>query len=154
MRCRGTAGLVGLIAVAATAAPPLQAEPPPDRDGGVDSYPIGQGRYITAGDTGSIYFRTPAGQACGIGPSGGLLGCDAVPYNAPEGTNETVVNDGEPARYRHSDTRVFTRDVDALPEGHRLVNAGARCAVGFQGTVHCETGEHGFVIASTYGVLW
>jgi hypothetical protein len=58
------------------------------------------------------------------------------------------------ASYRHSDAPTFTRDVDVLPEGHRLVNGGAACAVGYQSTVHCETGDHGFVQSSLWGLLW
>src|SRR5690348_16358378 len=81
MRWWLTGALVGLVAVAATTVPPARADPPPDRDTGVDTYSLGQGRYTNAGDAGWIYFRTSAGQACGIGPNGGLLGCDAVPYD-------------------------------------------------------------------------
>lgn len=125
----------------------------------VDTYPLGQGNYTTASDPGWVFFRTPASgghfNSCGIGPNGDLAGCDVVPSEAPEGTNETVVTPGEPARYRHSETPTFVRDVDTLPEGHRLQNGGTRCAVGHQGTVNCETarGEHGFVVAH-YGILW
>jgi hypothetical protein len=102
-----------------------------------------------------VYFKTPDGRSCGIGPNGGPVGCDAVPIDAPTGTNQTVVNSWGPAEYRHSDTPSFTRDVDVLPEGHRLENWGASCGVGYQGTVTCKTyGQHGFLISAVYGFLW
>ena len=83
------------------------------------------------------------------------MGCDAVPTDAPPGTNQTVVNSWAPAEYRRSDTASFTREVDVLPEGHRLENWGATCAVGHQGMVHCETyNDHGFVLSTAYGELW
>jgi hypothetical protein len=83
------------------------------------------------------------------------VGCDSVPADAPPGTNQTVVNTWAPAEYRHSDTASFTREVDVLPEGHRLENWGATCAVAHQGTVHCETyNSHGFVLSGAYGELW
>jgi hypothetical protein len=120
----------------------------------VDTYPLGQGNYTVPDDPGWIFFRGPSGGSCGIGPNGDIAGCDSAP-EAPEGMNETVVTPGGPAHYRHSDTTTFVRDVDRLPEGHRLQNGDTRCAVGYQGTVHCETagGEHGFVVAH-YAVLW
>ena len=31
-----------------------------------------------------------------------------------------------------------------LTSGYKLVNGGASCAVGWQGSVGCEAGEHGF----------
>jgi hypothetical protein len=102
-----------------------------------------------------VFFKTPDGRPCGIGPSGGPVGCDAVPGDAPPGTTQTVVNSGAPAEYRHRDTASFTRDVDVLPEGYRLENWGASCGVGHHGTVTCKTsGQHGFTISSVYGVLW
>ncbi len=154
MRVSRIATAVGLVAYLFAAAPVVAAEPPPGADD-IDDYPVAQARYTKPTDFYFVYFKTPDGRSCGIGPNGGLVGCDAVPKDAPAETNETVVNSWGPAEYRHSDTASFTRDVDVLPEGYRLENWGASCGVGHQGTVHCKTyNEHGFVISSVYGVLW
>ena len=67
------------------------------------------------------------------------IGCDNVSSATPKGTNQTVAGRSEAAAQRHSDTLTFTSDVDILPEGHRLQNGQAKCAVGYQGTVHCQT---------------
>ncbi|QRY44066.1 hypothetical protein JVX93_26770 [Mycolicibacterium boenickei] len=129
--------------------PTAAAEPPPGADQ-IDSYPIAEGHYSSPTDFYGVFFRTPDGRHCGIGPNGGPVGCDAVPIDAPAGSNQIFVNSGRPASYRHSDTASFTRDVDVLPEGHRLENWGASCGVGYQGTVTCKTyGEHGFILSST-----
>jgi hypothetical protein len=48
------------------------------------------------------------------------------PDLVPPGANQTVANRSEPGSYRFSDTPTFTRDVDILPEGHRLVNGDAK----------------------------
>ena len=147
---------VGVAAVGVTLSPvpTAAADPPPGLDA-IDDYPVAQGHYTSPTDFYGVFFRTPDGRHCGIGPNGGPVGCDAVPADAPAGMNQTVVISGVPASYRHSDTPSFTRDVDVLPEGHRLENWGASCAVGHQGTVTCTTyGEHGFVLAAGYGVLW
>lgn len=144
----------GLAALVLATAPAAGAEPPPCVED-VESYPIAEGRFTTPDDFYYVFFRTPDGRHCGIGPNGGPVGCDAVPVDAPPGTNQTVVNSGAPAEYRHTDVASFTRDVDVLPEGHRLQNWGAGCAVGHQGAVTCTTyGQHGFTIAAGYGVLW
>jgi hypothetical protein len=140
-------------AIALASAPVALADPaqPPD----IRSYPIAQGNYTTPTDFYQVFFKTPDGRHCGIGPNGGPVGCDAVPLDAPTGMNQTVVNSWGPASYQHSDTPTFTRDVDVLPEGYRLENWGATCAVGPEATVTCETyGQHGFLISSLYGVLW
>lgn len=128
----------------------------PDRDPGVDKYPLGEGNYILESDPGWIHFRTAAGMSCGIGPVGRIVGCDAVPSDAPAGTNQTAIEGNRPAVYRKSDTPTFTRAVDVLPEGHRLTNGATRCAVGAGETVTCETvgGAHGFVVSPSRGVLW
>lgn len=119
-----------------TPAPTAIADPPPD-----DFY--------------AAFFKTPDGRSCGIRPNGGPVGCDAVPYDAGPSVNQTLANSWGPAQYKHSDTPTFTRDVDVLPEGQRLQNWGASCGVGLQGTVTCKTyGPHGFILASTYSVLW
>ncbi|MGV9802628.1 hypothetical protein ACWDTP_31710 [Mycobacterium sp. NPDC003449] len=142
----------GLVTLAT--APTAAAEPPPGADD-IDSYPVAEGHYSSPTDFYGVFFKTPDGRHCGIGPNGGPVGCDAVPTDAPAGTNQIVVNSGVPATYRFSEQQSFTRDVDVLPEGHRLENWGASCGVGHQGTVTCKTyGQHGFVLSSTYGVLW
>lgn len=140
------------LAATPTSVPVAGAQPPPDD---TDAYPPAQGRYTTPNDFYWVYFRTPDGRSCGIGPNGGPVGCDAVAADAPEGVNQTVVNSWGPAEYRHSDEALFTRDVDVLPEGHRLVNWGASCAMGYQGAVTCKTyGQHGFVLSTTYSEFW
>lgn len=129
----------------------------PDRNPGVDKYPLGEGHYVLESDPGWIHFRTAAGTSCGIGPVGRIVGCDAVPSDAPPGTNQTVIEgSNRPAVYRKSDTPTFTRAVDVLPEGHRLTNGATRCAVGPEDTVTCETvgGAHGFAVSRSRGVLW
>ena len=73
--------------------------------------------------------------------------------NVPSGANQTVVDASAPARYVHSDTPTFTRDVDVLREGHRLDNGDATCGMGYQGTVRCVIGEHSFVVSSDFGML-
>lgn len=143
-------------ALALVAAPSAGAQPPPGAND-IDSYPTAQGSFSSSApsDFYWVFFKTPDGRHCGIGPNGGPVGCDAVPADAPAGTNQTVVNSWGPAEYQHSDDATFTRDVDVLPEGQRLENWGASCGVGHQGTVTCKTyGQHGFVLSTTYGVLW
>jgi hypothetical protein len=147
------------VLAAATGAPIATDAP---AESGMDGYPLTRGRYTTAGDAGWIFFKTPTGWGCGIGPNG-VVGCDMVPGGAPtpdntfpgapSGTNQTVASSSEPGRYVHSDTPTFTRDVDTLPPGRRLENGGAACGVGYQGTVGCETGEHGFTVTGLYGSL-
>lgn len=145
---------VGLVACLLASAPAAAADPPPDADD-IDTYPVAQGRFTTPTDFYWVYFRTPDGRSCGIGPNGGPVGCDTVPLDAPAETKQTVVNSWGPAEYRGSNTTTFTRDVDVLPEGHRLENWGASCGVGNQGTVTCRTyDEHGFMISTVHGVLW
>lgn len=145
-----------VAAVALSVAPGAGAQPPPGVDD-IDSYPIAQGHFGSDApeDFYWKFFKTSDGRHCGIGPNGGPVGCDAVPYDAPAGTNQTYVVSYQAAEYRHSEIARFTRDVDVLPEGQRLENWGASCAVGHQGTVTCKTyGQHGFVLSSAYGVLW
>lgn len=148
--------LAGVGVIVAFGAPHAGAEPPPgSHSEDIRDYPLAQGNYSTSTDFYQVYFRTPDGRSCGIGPNGGPVGCDAVPSDAPPGTNQTVVNSWGPAEYRHSDTASFTRDVDVLPEGYRLQNWGASCAVEEGGAVRCETyGDHGFFITGSDGELW
>lgn len=132
---------------------------------GIESYPPGRGRYTTPDDPGWVFFKTdnPNRKACGIGPNGAMAGCDIVPRlnvgsdgaatAAPSGANQTVVDASAPARYTHSDTPTFTRDVDVLDEGHRLDNGAATCGAGYQGTVECVTGDHSFLVSTDFGRL-
>lgn len=147
--------LAGAAVLAVATATAAHADPPPGADA-VDTYPLATGRYSSPNDFYWVFFKTPDGRSCGIGPNGGPIGCDAVPRDAPAGANQTVIEvGGVPAGYRHADTATFTRDVDVLPEGYRLENWGSTCGVGHQGTVTCKGyGSHGFTISSVYGVLW
>ena len=145
--------VVATLALASVAAPAAAVAEPPIGADAIDDYPIAEGNYTT-GEFAQVYFRTPDGRHCGIGPNGGPVGCDAVPVDTP-GFNQTVVMPGTPATYRYSETPTFTRDVDVLPDGHRLENWGASCGVGYQGTVTCHTyGDHGFTLSGLYSVLW
>jgi hypothetical protein len=135
-----------VLAIATGAA--LPDLPPPAN--GLDQWPLARGRFTTPADPGWVYFRTPAEKEgvysffCGIAPGGTLAGCDFVPAGAAEGTNQTIV-DATGARYVHSDTPTFTRDVDALFAGERLENGPAACGSTYQGAVTCRIGEHRFV---------
>ena len=160
--------LAGLGGIAIWAAPAVAALPgddntPPGDD--LDSYPLAAG--LSKGYYGSLtpqtpnfwgywlYFKTPDGRSCGIAPNGGPIGCDAVPSDAPPGTNQTFADATLPAEYRHSDTPIFTRDVPVLPAGQRVQTLGASCAVDYQGAVHCKTeGNHGFILSADHGALW
>ena len=137
-----------------------------------DPYPEAPGHFTSPDDPGWIYFLSPRGYGgqrdgqpvdqfgCGIGPDG-TVGCDVVPNPVqigaepptvvPPGANQTVATPQQPADYRHSDGWEFTRDVDVLPEGHQLRNGDAFCLVGYQGSVSCTTGEHGFTNYSVFG---
>lgn len=149
----------GVLAVAVagltlTATPVAGAQPAPDDD--IRRYPIAQGRYTTPGDFYWVYFATADGRFCGIGPNGGPVGCNAVPPEAPVGADQTVVNPWAPAEYRRSERpSQFTRDVDMLPEGFRVENWGATCAVEPRYAVRCETyAGHGFRLSPDSGELW
>ena len=153
--------LFGMVSAAALlAAAPALADPP-----GPQPWPVADGHYTSTGDPGWIYFLSPQGYGgardgvavaqfgCGIGP-GGTVGCDVVPDPVqigdapatvvPTGANQTIASAQEAGRYVHSDRLTFTRDVDVLPAGHELVNGGASCQVGYQGSVTCQVGDHGF----------
>jgi hypothetical protein len=56
--------------------------------------------------------------------------------------------------YRFSDTPTFTRDVDILPEGRKLVNGDTKCQRGYQYSMSCRTGDHGFIIGAARGMNW
>ncbi|OBB38205.1 hypothetical protein [Mycobacterium sp. 852002-51961_SCH5331710] len=153
---RRGATMTAVLALALSAEAVAAAEPPPGADE-IDGYPVAQGFYRPGPPPNyHVFFRTPDGVFCGIGPNGGPIGCDWVPMDAPPGTNQTFLTSGGPAEYRHSPTPTFTREgVDVLPAGYRLENWGASCGVGHQGTVTCKTyGDHGFTISAVYGELW
>lgn len=126
--------------------------------------------FAPAGFTGPKADAARAAQyGCGIGPDG-TIGCDHVPSDPwqgdgpgcgdrncpppPPGTNQTVAGPQRPAEYVQSDVATFTRDgVGDLPEGHRLANGDAWCAVGYQGSVFCVSGDNGFTLAWWGGLL-
>ena len=148
-------GLGGLAISGATAvaAQGDDAGPPPDD---LNSFPLASGNYMSSGSPyGWVFFTTPDGRSCGMAPNGGGVGCDAVPSDAPPGTNQTFADAAGPAQYRFSDTPIFTRDAPVLPAGQRVQTMGGVCAVDVQGAVHCSTqGNHGFILATITGVLW
>lgn len=103
---------------------------------------------------GTVFFTTPDGRHCAIYWNNGPSGCDAVPIDAPEGTNQVRVGIVEAAHIVAAEEPTFTHpDAQVLPEGHRITLENTTCGVGYQGTVSCEVGEHGFVLAATYSVL-
>ncbi|ABM12107.1 hypothetical protein ACORG1_06630 [Mycobacterium sp. TJFP1] len=148
--------LAGLGAAVIMAAPASAAPPGgDDASGDIDAYPLAEGDYTTPDDYGWVFFTTPDGRACGIGPNGGPVGCDAVAADAPPGVNQTWVMSWGPAEYRYSDTASFTRGVDMLPVGERVESLGGACAVTSPDTVRCETyGNHGFILSADQGVFW
>ena len=153
MNARRAAAAAGMLGLALAAAPTAGAQPPPRDD--IRDHPVATGNYTTPGDFYFVFFKTPDGRSCGIGPNGGPVGCDAVPGDAPPGVNQTIVNSWAPAEYLHSDIATFTRDVDVLPEGYRLENWGATCAVEEHDAVRCETyNNHGFTLSADHGELW
>ncbi|HMZ13407.1 MAG TPA: hypothetical protein PLS04_04655, partial [Mycobacterium sp.] len=92
---------------------------------------------------------------CGTALGHATLAADAVPADAPPGTNQTYASGATAAEYRWSRTSTFTKDVPVLPAGQRLQTLGATCAVDQQGAVHCRTaGNHGFILSADHGVLW
>ncbi|WP_369830957.1 hypothetical protein [Mycobacterium sp. NS-7484] len=151
------AAAVAVSVLALGPAPTAAAWPwaPPPGVEDIDAYPIAEGNYTSPTDFYGLYFQTPDGRFCGILPNRGPVGCDAVPADAPEGMTQTFVEAGGPASYRHSGTKLFTRDVDVLPAGHRLENWGAACGVTHDGTLICKTsGRHGFSLDRDTGFLW
>lgn len=126
--------------------------------------------FAPAGATGPKADSSRSEQyGCGIGPDG-TVGCDHVPGAPwggtgpscgdlrcpppPPGANQTVMSPQQPAEYVHSDVATFTRaGVGDLPEGYRLVNGDAWCAVFYQGSISCVSGANGFTLAWWGGVL-
>lgn len=100
---------------------------------------------------------TVAGRIPGPGGPAGtvrLYSCDGrrCPL-PPPATNQTAVGPEQPAQYVQSGTLIATRDVDVLPTGFRLVNGNASCRLSEQATLSCATGENGFILNATYGIL-
>ena len=159
MRLRRSVLVAGVAMAAislapATAAPGYGDEPPADD---ISTYPLAEGDYTNFGSSYFywVFFMTPDGWNCGMAPNGGPVGCDAVPSDAPAGTNQVVVDAANPAAYRHSDSPLFTREFPVLPAGRRVQTRGAACAVDYDGAVHCQTeGNHGFIVSAESGVLW
>jgi hypothetical protein len=145
--------------MAAAAGKPIAVDSNARTNSGIEGYSPARGHYATPADPGWVFFKTDSVKGapshfCGIGPNGTMAGCDLVPgKDVPAGMNQTVVDTSGPAHYAHSDTPTFTRDVDVLPQGHRLDNGQASCGRGYQGTIQCVIGAHSFVVSSDYGVL-
>ncbi|MCX6482009.1 MAG: hypothetical protein NT146_01785 [Mycobacterium sp.] len=155
LRLRVVVALSGLaIPVATAAAAHADDTTPPVDD--LNSFPLASGNYQSSPpDYGWVFFTTPDGRSCGIEPNGGGVGCDAVPSDAPPGTNQTFADAADPAQYRFADTLTFTRGASVLPAGERVQTMGGVCAVDLQGAVHCATqGNHGFILSTDTGVLW
>ena len=154
-RLRTVVGLGGLATSVATAvaAQGDNTGPPPDD---LNVFPLASGNYTSSGSSyGWVLFTTPDGRSCGMAPNGGGVGCDAVPSDAPPGTNQTFADAAGPAQYRFSGTPIFTGDAPVLPACQRVRTMGGVCAVDLQGAVHCTTeGNHGFILDTITGVLW
>ena len=125
--------------------------------------------FYPAGYTGSKADAARAEQyGCGIGPDG-TVGCDHVPSDPwqgsgpgcgdlrcpppPPGANQTVAGPQQPGQYVQSPVATFTRNVGDLPQGYRLANGDAWCAVGYQGSLTCNSGANGFTLAWWGGSL-
>ncbi|MGY0503130.1 hypothetical protein ACWZHB_31990 [Nocardia sp. FBN12] len=103
---------------------------------------------------GSVFFTTPDGRHCAIYWNNGPAGCDAVSLDAPAGTDQLRVAILEAAHFVDADRPGFTHPAaKVLPEGHRVTSGNTTCGVGYQGTVSCEVGAHGFTLSAVYSVL-
>ena len=116
VRCAAIAAIAaGIVGLALSAAPTAGGQPAPEDD--IRDYPVAQGRYTTPDDLYFVYFKTPDGRSCGIGPNGGPVGCDAVPADAPPGTLEAVSTVIEQlAGYKASLTNTRNRLAEARAE--------------------------------------
>lgn len=168
-RTFATAAMV-LSAVLPTA--PTAAADPADPG----TWPVAQGNFTSSGEPGWIFFKPTGfgGHGCGISADGSV-GCDIVPGRWPDGTpvqagvpgppgfyscggencplpppgaDQMLVSPQEPARYAESATPDYTRDVDSLPNGYRLVNGGSWCSLSQQGVLRCIAGDHGFTVSA------
>ena len=149
--------------------------------GDPSTWPLAEGDFSSPGDPGWIYFKPSGfgGGGCGIGPDG-TIGCDIVPgrwddgtpvqaglpgppgsYSCdgrrcplpPAGANQIVVSPQQPAQYVQSGVPTFTRDVDVLYPGYRLVNGEASCRLAEQGTIGCFTGDNVFALNGVFAIL-
>ncbi len=122
---------------------------------GIGDYtPVDPFEYQVAEYPGSVFFTTPDGRHCAIYWNNGPAGCDAVPIDAPAGTDQLRVGILEAAHFVDADRPGFTHPAaKVLPEGHRITLENTTCGIGYQGTVSCEAGEHGFTLSATYSVL-
>lgn len=148
------------------------------------SWPVASGDFTTPADPGWIFFK-PAGfggGGCGIGPDG-MIGCDIVPSRSadgipvqagvpgppgsyscgddycplpPSGADQIVAGPQQRAGYVESSTPTFTRDVDDLSPGYRVVNGDGWCYVGSGSprSVVCQSGEHGFSVQAVGVRFW
>ncbi len=78
----------------------------------------------------------------------------SCPLPAP-GANQVVADPRNPAHYVESTVQTFTRDVDVLPAGVRLVNGDAWCYVSpaSPGGINCRTADNGFLWSSWGGII-
>ncbi|MFE3542478.1 hypothetical protein ACFXK0_05845 [Nocardia sp. NPDC059177] len=146
-----------MLAAVALTAGLFAAAAPAGAQSGLDDYtPLDPVGFQVPGPeyAGTVFFTTPDGRHCAIYWNNGPAGCDAVPIDAPAGTNQLRVGIVEPAHFVTSERPTFTHpDALVLPEGHKITLENTTCGVGYQGTVSCEVGEHGFVLSATYSVL-
>ena len=86
---RAVFGIIAACGLTLVGAPTATADPPPGVDA-IRTYPLARGIYSSPdpGDFYKVFFKTPDGRFCGISPNGGDTGCDAVPIDAPGGTND------------------------------------------------------------------
>ncbi len=142
--------------------------------------------YTNADDPGWVFFVPGGfARGCGIAPDG-TVGCDIVIRRNADGTvtddygipgppgfyacgedlsrcphpplgaNQVVAGPGEPARYVETSAPTFTRNVDVLQPGYRLVNGGSSCYVSAAspGGINCRTATGtGFLWSSWGGIL-
>jgi len=158
---------------------PVVQSPAPDDPGA-----LAEGDFTTTADPGWIFFQPEGfgGNGCGIAPDG-TVGCDIVPSRWPDGTpvqagqpgpagsyscggancplpppgaNQIVTGPEDPAHYAESATATFTRDVDVLVPGYRLVNGAGWCYVGSGSprSVVCNSGDHGFSVQALGVRFW
>ncbi|WP_330232717.1 hypothetical protein OHA40_09655 [Nocardia sp. NBC_00508] len=151
--------LAVLSAIASLATAAVFATPAVADDGSLGQLvPVDAAEYLSSDPhyRGTVFFQAPDGRDCAIYFNDGGAGCDAVPADAPQGTNQVRTSGYEIARYTVSATPTYTYPAGAkvLPEGHKITWSNATCGVGLQGTITCDVGDHGFTIAATYGVLY
>lgn len=172
--------VLGLVCAATfPTAPAASAEP-----GDPGTQPIAMGNFTVPDEPGWVFFKPEGfgGEGCGIGPDGSV-GCDIVPSRGPDGTpiqagvpgppgsyscgddicplpppgaDQIVAGPQQAAEYAQSDKPAFTRDVDVLGPGYRLVNGDGWCYVGSGSprSVVCNSGDHGFSVQAVGVRFW